>query len=373
MTSSCKRDTRLVFSITAHGLGHAVRTILVIKELNRICRGLEIVISTGLEPKIIARFLRLPFSHHRRHYEPGTIQKNCFELDPDATRTRYQELFEKRGQDLLAVMEFLEQTDCCGVVSDIPSLPIKAAAMLGIPAAGISNFTWDWILKPIFAQQSCSEIPQQLAKEYAFGDLHLRLPFGPESSSFPVSEPAALVARHAIQSAASVRKLIGIPANKVQKLIVVCPGGWAPEEWQRISVRDGNRIFFYLFVGDLPIDCTCPHIHLPHELIPGITFPDLVNAADVVLAKPGYGIASECLLHQTPAVFIERPGFRETPFLMSEFSKKGRCTQLSLTDFFAGRWQQSLEQVLRSDSPWQIPQADGALRAAERLAAFFKL
>jgi L-arabinokinase len=372
MTSTYSRQPLIVFAITAHGLGHAVRTILVIKELQRLCKGLEIVVSSGLEHSTIARFLPKPPSCHFRQYEAGTIQKNCFELNPAATRARYRELYERRSQDLRAEVAFLRQIQCGGVVSDIPALPIKAASLVGIPAVGISNFTWDWILEPILGQQPGDRaIMQELASDYASGGLHLRLPFGPQSSPFPVSEPAALVARPAKQSARKVREQLGIPISR--KLVVVCPGGWAPEEWPRISLQEADRYFFYLFVGDLPIDYTGAHKHLPHELIPGLSFPDLVNCADVVLAKPGYGIASECLLHQTPTVFIERPGFRETPLLVEEFSQKGRCVQLSLEDFFVGRWEQSLGQVLTSDSPWETTESNGAALAAERLAAYFNL
>jgi L-arabinokinase len=344
---------------------------LVIRELQTLCRDVEIIISTGVDPKTIARFLPQPFSYRSKHYEPGTIQKNSFELDPAATRSRYRTLFQERAQDLSAETEFLKQTGCRGLVSDIPALPIKAAADLGIPTVGLSNFTWDWILQPIFAGESSNEIPGQLTTEYASGDLHLKLPFGPADSPFRVSEPVPLVARTATQPALSVRKLLSLPEQGSPTLVVVCPGGWDPEGWQRISVQNDDGRFFYVFVGDLPIDCTGPHLHLPHELMPGLSFPDLVNGADMVLAKPGYGIASECLLHQTPAVFIERPDFRETPLLVEEFSKGGRCAEVSLADFFAGRWTASIERVLLDTSPWRIPPRNGAQLVAERLASFF--
>lgn len=373
MTSHCQQNKRIVFAVTAHGLGHAVRAFLVVKELQKLCPGLEIVISSGLDPKSIARLLPLPVSLRRRHYEPGTVQKNCFELDADATRQHYRAMQEMRHHDLMEETAFLRETGCRGVVSDIPSLPIKAAAVLGLPSVGISNFTWDWVLEPIFSHTPDSGILQQLAEDYASGSLHLRLPFGPATSPFPMSETAGLIARRATTSPGAVKELLGISSQNSRKLVVVCPGGWDPSEWQRIPVDDESRLFFYLLVGNLPIDCTGPHLHLPHELLPGIALPDLINAADAVLAKPGYGIASECLLHRTPVVFIERPDFRETPLLLEQFAKIGRCADLSLRDFFSGCWRQSLEQALLSDAAWQPQAADAAAKAAVRLAAFFGL
>jgi hypothetical protein len=57
MTPLCRQNSkRIIFVITAHGLGHAVRTVLVIQGLRKRCQRLEIVIATELDMKTITRF-----------------------------------------------------------------------------------------------------------------------------------------------------------------------------------------------------------------------------------------------------------------------------------------------------------------------------
>jgi L-arabinokinase len=126
-------------------------------------------------------------------------------------------------------------------------------------------------------------------------------------------------------------------------------------------------------VGDLPITADSPHTHLPHSLLPGLTFPDLVNAADAVIAKPGYGIASECVLHHTPMIAIERPDFRETPVLMQQLANLGPCAHMPLNDFFAGNWASYTERVLTDDTPWTSIPVNGAEKIALKLGEVFSL
>jgi hypothetical protein len=72
-------------------------------------------------------------------------------------------------------------------------------------------------------------------------------------------------------------------------------------------------------------------------------------------------------------VWIERRGFRETPVLLSEVARMGPVGRISLEDFFAGRWQPSIEAVLDSKTPWVSVPSDGERRIAERLADLLSL
>ena len=47
----------------------------------------------------------------------------------------------------------------------------------------------------------------------------------------------------------------------------------------------------------------------------GITYIDVVAAADVVVSKPGYGIIADCLATKTRLVYLARPTFPEVALL----------------------------------------------------------
>lgn len=355
------------FALTSHGLGHATRTVALARELVSRHPEIEVVFSTRVDKAWIARTLGSPLEYRPAEYEPGVIQKSCFELDVHATRNAYRDFFADRKKRLEAERTFLRSTGCSAVISDIPALPVRAAQDLGIPAVGVSNFTWDWILEDMFEGSQLTFVTRQLADDYRAGTWHFRLPLGPSTSPFPRSESARLVGRRARLSPAEVIARLGLRPDPSRRLVVVCPGGWAASNWDAIHVSGCDKHRFVL-VGDLPITLEAPHLHLPHELLEGLSFPDLVSAADVVIAKPGYGIGSECALHATRLVSIERPGFRETPVLLADLRTRIPLVELSLADFFAGAWQEMLEHLETLVAPPPEPAQDGISELAGRVA-----
>ena len=364
--------SKIIFTITAHGLGHLTRTIAVLREFVILYPDVEIIISTGIDKKIIAANLQHPFLYRAQGYEPGVIQSNCFEIDFEQTQKAYQDYFKERESRLKDEEAFIKRHECQGLVSDIPALPIKAAANVGIPAIGLSNFTWDWILAPIFNGGPSESIVKQIESDYRSGTFHIQLPLGPGISPFYHSEKAPIISRKAKVSKVEVMRRLNIPSRHSHKLVVVCPGGWDPVNWKPIHVTD-CRSFRFIMVGNLPITADADCIHLPHELPYGLSFPDLVQAADIVLAKAGYGIASECLMHHTPLVAIERPRFREIPYLLGAFKRYGPCFEISLKDFFSGKWEHALMKAVRNDFIWETVPDNGAESIAQRLGELFAL
>ncbi len=358
---------RILFAMTSHGLGHVMRSLAVARQLKAVHPDVDLVVATTTPRPHLQRQLGIPFSHRAVAYEPGTVQRNCFELDITATGLAYKAFFRERQIRLDAEIEFLRTSGCTAVVSDIAALPIRAASHLGLPAVGVSNFTWDWILEPLFSGSDLEPGLKQLADDYACGTHHLRLPFGPDISPFRWSEPAPLVSRRATLAPREVRQRLGIPFPDPLALVTVCPGGWDADAWQPIGVRDCHGIRF-VTVGDLPVTADVPLHRFSHELPGDVGFPDLVNASDLVISKPAYGIASECALHQTPMVMIQRTCFRETPVLVEAFGQLGPLAELTLDDFFAGRWEDALTCARGSQTVWKAVATDGVERVASRLA-----
>ena len=103
----------------------------------------------------------------------------------------------------------------------------------------------------------------------------------------------------------------------------------------------------------------------------GIDFPDLVACANLVLAQPGYGIASECATHQTAFIAIERQNFRETPVLLEQFGELGRFVAISLADFLDGNWQDALTAAYADESPWATIAENPADAIARRIVELF--
>jgi L-arabinokinase len=334
------------FALTSHGLGHVTRSLAVIRAVHELQPGWRVVVSSTVDTAWIDRELGFPARHRHRAYEPGAVQRDCFSVDVPATIAAYESFAERRAGLIDEEMRFLRSNGIAAVVSDIPALPVAAAGRLGIPAIGVSNFTWDWILEP-WCGPGEGHLVDALRADYAAGTLQLCLPFGPDRSSFPEREPAPLLARRAILPRDTVRERLEL--DKVP-LALVCLGGWDVESLPAIQARTGR--FRLVIASNLRVTSDAPCRHFGRTLPPGVTLPDLVNAVDVVLGKPGYGLASECVAHQVPFAMIERSDFRETPHLVSQLRRMGRCTTTSIDTFYAGDWETVLEAALVEGADW---------------------
>jgi hypothetical protein len=357
----------VVFAVTSHGLGHLSRTLRVAAEFLQIYPGVNATISGRAQPRFLS-WLPRPVNVREIDYEPGTAQSNCFQVDVDSTRAAYRRFSAERADRLRREEEFLRTSLCTGLVADIPALPVRAARQLGIPTVGVSNFTWDWILEPLIDPDELDAI----RTDYACGDLFLSLPFGPGTSPFRATEHVPLVGPSPAKPRRSVLAHAEKGRSRVRPRVLVCAGGWGARGWPAICVNDCED-FEFVIVGDLPVRTRARTVRFGNGLADGVDVADLVADVDAVLTKPGYGIASECVVHRTPMVGVERRGFREAEELVRGLRAAGPFATISIEDFFAGFWERPLRRVLEDTTPWAPVTPDGARQVAVRLGEFFGL
>ena len=103
-------------------------------------------------------------------------------------------------------------------------------------------------------------------------------------------------------------------------------------------------------------------------LLPGVGYPDLVNAADAVITKPGYGIVAECLAHNTPVIYTSRGNFREEALLVAGLQRYGRAVAIGNEQLRRGDFKEALERLLMLPQPAEALATNGAEVAADHLA-----
>ena len=134
------------------------------------------------------------------------------------------------------------------------------------------------------------------------GETDLPINFGDEKKI-----EAPLLARSAKLSKEQIRLVYGIEENASTRVVLVGFGGH-DTQWtlSNTSLPDG---WVAWVLGAKETDLPPGVLFHP---IPFDTFvPDLINAADVVLGKLGYGTVSECLTHGTPLVYVPRSSWPE--------------------------------------------------------------
>ena len=97
--------------------------------------------------------------------------------------------------------------------------------------------------------------------------------------------------------------------------------------------------------------------------------PDLLNACDAAISKPGYGLVAEIIANQTRLLYTSRSDFVEYEVLVQGLKEYAVAKELSRVEFFAGSWQQPLEALLKQTSDWQRIELNGAEKAADEVLA----
>ena len=222
---------KLLYAITAHGFGHATRACTVASLLQRFYPQLEITLSTAVAADAMRRFSASSsmrqFNLRHQGYEPGLIQRTCFELDADATRHQYQLLSRQLDQRVASEARFLQDHHFDAVLSDVAAIPLAAASGLGLPTAVIGNFSWDWILEPVFAgQPELMAYLERMQRQYHSAAMYFRLPFHAIQHPFQQVQEAPLIGRRSSLSRDTILSRLGITQHQERPLILVAVGGW---------------------------------------------------------------------------------------------------------------------------------------------------
>lgn len=328
-------SAHLAFYVSAHGLGHATRSRSVIGEL--LGRFRVTVVSS-----IEANFFGPPQSGLRGRClaaDVGMVQRDPIHVDLAASLEKNLDFlsgWERRRQ---AEREFLQAQGVDLVVSDSAALPLQAAADLGLPGLALASFGWHHIYQPYARSDPRWEpLVEACSRAYSRATALLQYPLSRPILEIQERIPVGLVARPGRRQA--------------------LPGG-APRVLLALPGVDYDRDRAH----SLSWTVLTPSF-------PGISFVDLVASVDVVLAKPGFGIVSDCLVHGCPLVFVPRPDFAESEWLEPAIQSQLPSARLSLEDFQRGNWLEALEKASSAPKTGPPPLDGGAVEIAQRIEQF---
>jgi hypothetical protein len=368
---------KVLYAITAHGFGHATRSVLVAKVLQQQFPHIELCLSTAVDGDAMQRFItdmQLQCSLRRQDYEPGMVQHTCFELDNRATCEKYRSLSREMDQRIDSETRFLREQGFDAVISDVAAIPLAAANRLDLPSAVIGNFTWDWIVQPLFGDDSeLQAYCQRMQAQYHTASMYFRLPMHAQQHPFKYVGEAPLVGRRSRLDRADIFAHLGMVDDPARPLVLVAIGGWDARGLQPIVIENCSD-YRFLVVGE--IDISAPGAQLlrvPFSIGEGVGFPDLVSIADCGVVKPGYGTCAEFVLNAAAMVGIVRNDNREAQVLREGVSRYIPFSELSLDDFFAGHWREALDQIRALPVPVFADQSSELTRFAAQVGEVLSL
>jgi hypothetical protein len=350
----------VVFYISGHGFGHATRSIEVARQMPADAR---IIFKSTAVRWLFENYWDRPLEYYPVSLDVGTIQQDSLTLDADRTLEAYAGLLQRAPRLMEEEVSFLKQEQVDAVYADIPPLAFDIAHRAGLPSVGMTNFSWDWIYAPYIEQRPGYQwLIDSIRESYSKCTLLLRLPFHGDLSAFPRTVDIPMVVRKPLGRPAEVRKQFGLGEDK--KIVLLSFGGFDVDRlpWDRVREMEDYR--FVYFKNTVPAENV---IHVPNGIAPHV---DIVQAVDIVMTKPGYGITSECLETDTPVVYTDRGEFPEYAKLVSALEKWGRPVYIPQKDLLSGDWKPSLDKAAElPPAAGRHPDSDGAAQAAERIVA----
>jgi len=370
-------DPTAVFYISSHGFGHAVRQIEVINACLARYPGLRVLVRSDAPAGLFTDALTCPCPVVPGETDTGVVQVDSLRVDPAASIARAWDFHRTLDERAEAEARWLRAQGATLVAADMPALAFAAAAVAGIPAVGIGNFTWDWIYAHY---ASFVDVPAGLVsgleRAYANAAGAWRVQMAAGFETFPTVRDAPLVARHAGRAPGETRARLGLADDRPAVLVSFGRYGLDAIDWagvgrerdlQVVVTRDAVDIGPALPPG--ADNAALVRVDLPALVAEGFRYPDLVAAVDVVLTKPGYGIIAECAANATGVLYTSRGDFAEYAVLVDAMPGLVRCGYITQPDLFAGRWGPAVRRVLaRPRVP--TPRTDGAAVVAAALAEY---
>ena len=351
----------IVWYISSHGFGHATRVCAVLEHLPE---EIQVELVTSVPRWLFDCSLSRSFTYRDLLHDPGLIQRDSIEFDPNETAKVWRKLLDDYPG--LAEREAERyRTRSSLIVCDISPLAVLVAEQLAVPSICVANFSWDWILEPSAAQvASLAEIRSTIAGIYRRCSLLLRTPFHGDLSVFQRVRDVALVVRRPTLSRREAREQFDLPLDRP---VVLLSFGGHDQAGASPAILARYPDIFFVRPGS---DFEAPNLRV---LSPGVYHPNLVAASDVVFCKLGYGIVAEALASGSALLHLERHGFPETRIFEKQLPRCLRIRKISRADFEAGSWD-GLYDLLSAqrNGPALSPytELDGGSEVAEILAHF---
>ena len=290
---------KVIYYITEHGLGHSSRSVAIIRELRE--QNMVVVVRNNDKYGFLKKSLpKTKIVPGEIDFVPVMDAATGMRINDQKTRSQISK-WQKRLFDLLdKEQKFLEKEKPAFIISDIAVMPLLAAKKSKIRSVVISSFIWNETLSlDAKTRKSFKQI-------FEDADLKIKLPFG-SPMKLANSTKMGLVSRKIIHSKKHIREKLGI-SLKNKFVLLSIPG-----------IKQ-SKIAPNVYVLDISDYAKISQIKNKVNLVEG---QDLINAADLVICKCGYGFISEIMSTGTRFRYILDSSHKEASYIHKELLKMG--------------------------------------------------
>jgi L-arabinokinase len=347
----------ILYYVSGHGFGHAVRSSRVIRELLHR-HGFNVVVRTTAPSFIFEQAVGDGVTVEIADVDSGPAQADCLHTDLPATLERitrqlsdFDAMARKEAQYAASLNPFV-------IVADIAPLGVEVGSLLKKPTFVVANFLWDWIYADYATRiPQFAPISQRLTQIYSKATRILRTPLCGGMDAYANMTDIPLIAPEIKKTREAARAELGLSMD--DKFALVSFGGIGAE---RFFARLGERITKFN-VMTLGRDEGRSGSMFRFDSMK-TSHGDLLSAADVVVGKLGYGLCSELIAQKRPLLYTYRADFVEYGVLNEGLRKYVAVATVPPDEFFEGNLDGPLLRLMDKCHPATQTPLDGARVAA---------
>jgi L-arabinokinase len=347
----------ILYYITGHGYGHAVRSSQIIGSLKKASPDLKIHVRTTAPDWL---FLNRTFQS-RQAVDVGILQGDSLEMDLAGTLRACRSLHHSLPRLIEHETNFVREHQIGLILGDIPPLCFEIAMRASVDSVAIANFTWSEIygayirkypgFKPLIAE---------MESFYRQATLALTLPYPCGMEVFPRQEPIPWVARRSLLTKREARKAFELP--DAATVVLLSFGGLGLERFPWGNLKAMGE-FFFVTTGENKQETNNLRV-LPEAQR---NYADLVRAVDIIVTKPGYGIVADIIAHQVATLYTDRGDFAEYRYLVRALEDCATVEFIPQQQLLSGNLVPYLTRLLNKKKNWPTVPLDGADVAAAKI------
>ena len=344
----------LAYYISGHGYGHYARSIPVLKQL---VSGFNVHIKSEIPESLFTQYLGEDVNHWLQPVDTGCVHPNSLEIDPKETFRKFQ-TFQNRSM-IEAEKNWLRENQIALVLSDVASMPVKAAHDLGIPSILIANFTWHDIYSHLPGAEEQKHLLQMLEEEYSCADLHILPQCHLPQSLARKTREVGFIAQKGQDIRNDLEQYLDICfAGKTLIFIYLGKYGTHSVLWENLSQHKDC-----LYLTRDPIEQAIPNLYLLDDRF---EFPDLIASVDLVCTKGGYSTLGSAFASHKPVITCGRKDFYEFEATREYLQKTQTGVIIEDDDFYQGNWQTAIKTALGLTVKDKVP-LNGEVKILEAL------
>jgi len=307
----------VLYYITSHGYGHAVRSAAVCNCLGALSPDIRLTVTTDVPARFFEEELTLPHSVRRGGFDVGCLQSDGVTVLMEETLVAYADIAAKNKLLLAEEARWCVDNGVGCIVADITPFAFEVAYEAGIPSVAVGNFTWADIYSPYVERfPRYGSMLSAMAEQYGKATTALALYPASPMTVFRNKKTVPVVGRKGRNRKDEIYGMFGIDRGKRLGLIYTGNFGLDGVKWERLETFRG-----WEFIGVYPIAGNPKNFHLIGK--DRFRYQDLSASADAIIGKMGYGVFSESALNGVPVIYLPRENFSEFQVLDAEARRLG--------------------------------------------------